>query len=69
MEAQDEGEQAIVHGLVVDYHVLGAVVVEIGEGFEDERIVEMLAGVEGNCFVSLFILEVADIAHYSAAGF
>jgi hypothetical protein len=48
MKAKDERKQSVINSLIINNEILWSVSVEVGEGLEDERIVEMLSRVQGH---------------------
>ena len=48
MKAKDESKQSVVNSLIINNEILWSVSVEVGEGLEDERVVEMLSRVQGH---------------------
>ncbi len=48
MKAKNERKQSVVNSLIINNEILWSVSVEVGEGLEDERVVEMLSRVQGH---------------------
>ena len=63
MEAKDQRQQPIVHSLIVYVQILRSVILEVGEGFEDDCIVEMLAGIQSHCLIGFLVLKIPNESH------
>jgi hypothetical protein len=66
-KAKDERKQSVINSLIINNEILWSVSVEVGEGLEDERIVEMLSRVQGHWFIALLLLEVFLVSHLPTA--
>ena len=63
MEAEDQRQQPIVHSLIVYGQILRPIIFEVGERFEDNCIVEMLAGIQSHCLEGFLILKIPNESH------